>query len=112
MHVDNTFALGVSKRIRPVPRTLSRLPSQLPALFVTGQGQGSLGPLSLSFSLSPATTRPLIQRPTGLGGCRLCLSSSQLVCPALEVSSQTTATGTMYCGTLFSSQRAGLLHSF
>lgn len=48
MHVDYTFALGVTKRIRPVPRTLCRPP----AFFVTGQGQGSLGPLSLTHFLS------------------------------------------------------------
>lgn len=59
MHVDSTFALGGSNTVRPVPRTLCPPALQLPALFVTVQGQGSLGTLSLSFflslSLHPAT---------------------------------------------------------
>ncbi|KAJ0122995.1 hypothetical protein J7T55_011456 [Diaporthe amygdali] len=46
MHVDNTFTLGGTNRIR----------------------QGALDPLSVFLFLSPAVARSLIQRPTGLGG--------------------------------------------
>lgn len=117
MHVENTFALGVTKRMRPVPRTLCREPSsQQPAFFVTAQGQGSLDTFSPSFFVpvrvfpSPPFARPVIQRPTRLGGCRLCLSSCQLVCPALEAPPRQRIPGT--CGTLFSSQRPGLASLF
>ena len=57
-----------------------------------------------------ATTRPVIQRPTRLGGCRLCLSSCQLVCPALEVPPRQRIPGTVV--PCFRPNVLGLLHSF
>lgn len=82
--------------------------------FATAQGQGFPGhhPRSSSFSLWVSVTAwPLIQRPTRLGGCRLCLLLLPIGVPGARASSQTTGQpGTVV--PCFSSQRPGLASLF
>lgn len=57
MHVENTFTLGGSERIRAVPRTSSRPPSHSCPSLCNRARAGFPGPLSLSFS--PLFLHPL-----------------------------------------------------